>query len=72
MEEITSNLTCCKFVALKENTPTLFNIITVIRPSTLLRVFFIGGSGFETKGGTILNLTLLLDVTPHPSPFLHL
>ena len=31
---------------------TLFKIITVIRPSTLLRMFLMGGSGFATKGRT--------------------
>ena len=41
-----------------------------MRPSTLPSVFFIGGSGCATKGGfsllmlKILNLILLLDVTP--------
>ena len=34
------HLTCCKFVALKENTPTnFFKIITVSRPNTILQVF---------------------------------
>ena len=29
---------------------TLFKIITVITSSTLIRVFFVGGSGYETEG----------------------
>ena len=46
-----SNLACCKFVALKENTLSLilFKNITVIRPSTLLMG---GGLWFTIKGGT--------------------
>ena len=44
------NLTCCKFVALKEIISiTLFKIITVSKPSTLLRVFLMGRSWCPTK-----------------------
>ena len=39
-----ANLTCCKFVALKENILflTFFKSTTVFRPSELLRMFFMG------------------------------
>ena len=43
-------LTCYKFVALKENTLTLFKISTVSRPSTLLRVFDMGRLVCPAKG----------------------
>ena len=71
-----SNLTCCKFVALKENTLTLFKIITVTRPSTFLRVLFIGDQDLQLKEGLGRALILLtkklsppifLYASPHPS-----
>ena len=57
-------------------TLTHFKIITLIRPSTLPKVFFMGGSGVGTRGGgdcgglspvmpKILNFTHLVNVTPH-------
>ena len=66
------NLTCCKIVALKENTLSHFlKIITVSRPSTLLRVFHMGYHNFppgEELGWSpftckILNFLLLWHVT---------
>ena len=55
---------------------TLFKVIAVFRPSTLLRMFLWGiRIEFYPLMPKILNLTLLLDVTPHqklsPLPFLH-
>ena len=44
-----SKLTCCKFVALEDNTLILFKIITVIRPSTPLRVFFMGDQDLKLE-----------------------
>lgn len=45
-----SKLTCCKFVALEDNTLILFKIITVLRPSSLLRVFFMGDQDLKLEG----------------------
>ena len=69
-----SNLACCKFVALKENTfsYTVFKIITVIRPSTLftgdhdlqLREGLGKTPNFSTKK---LIATPFLHASPHPS-----
>ena len=60
-----SNLTCCKFVALEENILflTLFKIITVFKPSTLLEMFFMWDQDRVPLMPKILNLTLPLDVT---------
>ena len=69
------NLTCCKFVALEEITVTFPKVITVIRPSTLLKVFFMGNQDLQQKEGLgrALNLpgknwVLPLSFMPHPIP----
>ena len=83
------NLRSCKFIVLKESTLsltlslTLFNIITVITPSTFLRLFFMGRSGFEIKEETgegfsrsclnfLTSFFCWMSFPPHPSPCLSL
>ena len=66
-------LTCCKFVALKENTlsRSFQNYYSNQTKNTPQGVFY-GGSGFATKGGTGENSELLhqkIDFSPLPSCF---
>ena len=68
-----SNLTHCKCVALKEKLfLILFKIIVVIRPSTFLRVFFMGDQNLQLSErlGRALP-THVQNAEPHPSVGCH-